>query len=64
MVIFFTRATTEVIMQPNAILAGEFFVMMTYFIYVMDRGARSNKPSPMQLPHKNQLKKLSDRADK
>lgn len=34
------RAIFEVPIQPNSILAGEFFAMMTCFLYAIDRGAK------------------------
>jgi exopolysaccharide production protein ExoQ len=40
MVLFLTRAIFEVPIQPNAILGGEFFAMMGFFIYTISRGAK------------------------
>lgn len=40
---FFIRTLTEVPLQPNAILGAEFFAMMAYFLYVMDRGVKHDE---------------------
>jgi O-antigen ligase len=43
MVLFLTRGIFEAAIQPNSILAGEFFAMMFFFLYVIDRGAKPIK---------------------
>jgi len=45
MAMFFLRAMTEANMQTHAIQSGEFFAMMAYLLYVMDRGAKPIKSS-------------------
>lgn len=40
LVVFLIRSMTEVPIQPNAVLGGEFFAAMALFVYAMDRGAR------------------------
>lgn len=40
MAVFLIRAVFEVPIQPNAILGAEFFAMMAFFLYVIDRGAK------------------------
>lgn len=45
MAMFFLRAMTEANMQTHAIQSGEFFAMMAYLLYVMDRGAKPIKAS-------------------
>lgn len=40
LVVFLIRAMTEVPIQPNGVLGGEFFASMALFVYAMDRGAR------------------------
>ncbi|MEO6561558.1 MAG: O-antigen ligase family protein [Nitrosospira sp.] len=39
-IVLLTRAMTESTISPNAILGSEFFAMMAYFIYIIDRGAK------------------------
>lgn len=43
MVLFLTRGIFEVAIQPNSVLAGEFFAMIFIFLYVIDRGAEPIK---------------------
>jgi len=39
-VAFLMRAMVEVPIQPNSVLGAEFFAMVAYLFYVMDRGAK------------------------
>lgn len=41
MVAFLMRAMVEVPIQPNSVLGAEFFAMVAYLFYVMDRGPKS-----------------------
>lgn len=47
---FFVRAMTEVPISPNSVLGGEFFAMIAYFIYVMDRGAKQIRETHARSP--------------
>ena len=40
LVVFMIRSISEVPIEPNAILGGEFFAVMAFIFYVVDRGAR------------------------
>jgi exopolysaccharide production protein ExoQ len=40
MAVFVIRTVFEVPIQPNAILGAEFFAMMAFFLYAIDRGAK------------------------
>lgn len=42
---FLVRSITEVPLQPNSILGGEFFAFMALLVYVIDRGAAPLKSS-------------------
>jgi O-antigen ligase len=48
--VFLMRAMSEVPISPNAILGSEFFAMMAYFIYVIDRGAKRIHETNGQVP--------------
>jgi O-antigen ligase len=45
------RSMFETNFQLNSVVAGEFFVMMAHFIYVIDRGARPRKSFEPASPH-------------
>lgn len=40
MVVFLMRAMVEVPLQPNSVLGAEFFALVAYLFYVIDRGAK------------------------
>jgi O-antigen ligase len=45
-IMFLVRAVSEVPLQPNSILGSEFFAMIAFFLYVIDRGAKSIHKEP------------------
>lgn len=56
---FLVRAAFEVPLQPNAILGAEFFPMMAFFLYVIDRGAKSIQKTGLSAPIRTRYIKVA-----